>query len=476
MNVFRRLFLSTLLLGLLGVSPLHADTRKGADTPQMTLVPSQGSEVFRSYVLDKIGLEPLGDMKALKDDPQNKLLIVFGDLSVLQDVPRRVGGFLRYGGAVLIATDRSTPHFTVGDFAFQIRGSDIVVPTDSPSAYRGRPDCIFVAPTEAGSPIFKNLKLVATNRPGYLQVDELKVFGVFPSDAAFTRQLPPDPLPFAAGAEIGRGRLLVLSDHSVFINGMLWQTDNDNIFFVRNCIDWLTEGKRRQVLFCEEGQIQSDLQAPLYNLPPPPLPPVEAVISAVNEGLRGLEEEDRFDEILRRVLQGMTPGAWPRVILLFLTLSLAVFGLSRLSLVRQRPEPGAKLVSSLPSDSASAASVLEERQQVMIQEENFWEPARLLARHTLETALNGTAPARNGAAARSVRPSVRTQGGWWNRWRLRRQAYWLWQLAYSPEPQRITSRRLARLRAELDAVKTALANGSLQIVESSHPLEIHSHG
>ena len=70
----------------------------------------------------------------------------------------------------------------------------------------------------------------------------------------------PGPLRFAVGAQLaGGGRLLVLADHSIFINDMMLQTDNDNIPFAFNVVRWLTDagnGQRRtDVLFYDDGQI-----------------------------------------------------------------------------------------------------------------------------------------------------------------------------------------------------------------------------
>jgi len=54
------------------------------------------------------------------------------------------------------------------------------------------------------------------------------------------------------------------ADHSVFINAMLVQNDNQNAVFAYGCVDWLTEnGKRKHVLFINEGHLQSRFDTPL---------------------------------------------------------------------------------------------------------------------------------------------------------------------------------------------------------------------
>jgi hypothetical protein len=52
---------------------------------------------------------------------------------------------------------------------------------------------------------------------------------------------------FAAGGDWGEkgGRILILADHSVFINDMMTPDDNDNLEFASNCLEWLTDGGKR---------------------------------------------------------------------------------------------------------------------------------------------------------------------------------------------------------------------------------------
>src|SRR5262249_22227280 len=73
----------------------------------------------------------------------------------------------------------------------------------------------------------------------------------------------------------GGGRILVLADHSVFINSMLLpqRYPNDNLSFAFNCLDWLMLGpgdeKRKYVMFMEDGRIwqNDDYNLMLQTLP-----------------------------------------------------------------------------------------------------------------------------------------------------------------------------------------------------------------
>ena len=50
--------------------------------------------------------------------------------------------------------------------------------------------------------------------------------------------------------------MLLLPDHSVFINSMMLQNDNANFRFAQNTVRWLTNnGTRRRVLFLDDGDV-----------------------------------------------------------------------------------------------------------------------------------------------------------------------------------------------------------------------------
>ena len=50
--------------------------------------------------------------------------------------------------------------------------------------------------------------------------------------------------------------ILLIPDHSVFINSMMLQTDNGNSRFAQNAVRWLTnDGTRRRVLFLADGEV-----------------------------------------------------------------------------------------------------------------------------------------------------------------------------------------------------------------------------
>src|SRR4029079_11442952 len=123
-----------------------------------------------------------------------------------------------------------------------------------------------------------------------------------------------------------RGGVFVLADHSIFINDMMSQEDNDNPYFAHNVVRWLTEdGKRKELLFYEDGEIVRPFDVPLAYPPAPPMPPLEALVPLFNAAVADLERQNAFNQ----VLLDMTGGPRPilRTIAFILTLGLILFGL-----------------------------------------------------------------------------------------------------------------------------------------------------
>jgi hypothetical protein len=179
-----------------------------------------------------------------------------------------------------------------------------------------------------------------------------------------------------------------------------------------------------------------------------------------------MEEENVFNDMLDSAARGLREEVGDRVVkgtIVMLTLGLLAYGLTRLSQARYREEPGIPSLASALAQTALPGDTPDARHQALVEGGDFWEAGRAMARHVLDSAPGPRSGGPRAGDPRPSRPAVRAEGGWWNRWKLRRQAYALWQLAYRTEPVRISSRRLARLRAELEAFKAALASGSVRI-------------
>jgi hypothetical protein len=477
-------------LGLCALSLLFFSVLPGpARGQQVSRSFGQGTHLFRRLLYD-LHLQPLRSIGELYEEQENKLLIILGETDYLLPLIN-LKDFVEQGGAVLLATDRNCQNL-IQPFGVQVMG-DLVITTEAKFAYKEAADCVFVQPAGKNVPLFENLSVtdnpsrVVTNRPGYLAPApncKLPLLATFPrgcwalDPVIVLARIPVGRrewllreryqnriLPFAVGGEWGPGRILILSDHSVFINAMMWQPDIENFDFTYNCVNWLTEGGRRtQVLFLEEGQVQKTFQIPLKEPPLPPLPPLKAIVETMDKGLGDLERENAFNQAIHQAVTSITgPGEkWVQAVVLMSTAMLALFGLARLSQSRYRPEkiplPAGSDLGRMPA----AASLFEQRRQAMLRERNLWESARALAQQGLESALGPQLRANSPPSMDAALPlELGERGGsWWRRWRLRRRFNRLWQLAYGAEPVRVSPRQLRRLHREIEQMKTAFARSS----------------
>jgi hypothetical protein len=456
------------LAALLGPAP-----GAGAEPPRVPF--GQGTHAF-SRILHDLQMEPLSGPEELRRDPRHTLLIVLGETDVLDRVPGGLREFLERGGAALVATDRAVPT-RLAEFGVTVTGNQVRLPPNNVfTSYHDIEECPMLIPAVGASPAllatpglpgggllgFLN---VATNRPSYLQARRnlpqgLTVLVNLPpacqtTDADGRRRFSPFPLKFGIGGTVGAGRLLVLADHSLFINDMMLQPDNNNIDFTYNCLDWLTAGEepRNRVLFVEEGELQTAFDIPLKEVPLP-LPPEEALVSLADDALARMEQENAFNKLLLDLVPFET--VWVALVLL-LTGLLACYGFYRLSQARHRVDLWAPLLETVLARHAPAQTLMEQRHRALLGRGNLWEPARALVREWFEGV--GAAPAGGSAAG----PPLRAAGSWWRRWALDRKVRRLWRLAYGATPVPVAPQEFARLLASLEEVKAALASGALAL-------------
>ncbi len=431
----------------------------------------QGTQAFRR-LFPKVGFtEPLERVEDLANDPASKLLVVFGDTTVLDRLPHGVDAFLNQGGALLIATDRASQANWTRVLGLRLTGRFVRhLGLGADSWYHG-PDFPYVMAVP-GSPLFAGIDRVATNRPSYLQIigrpggrrEPLRPLAKFVDDCAAERAAPLSAIPgayFAAGDDWGRGRVLVLADHSVFINEMLLRQDErlNNLPFAVHCLNWLHGPSRRsQVLFVDEGGVVTNFQESLAL----PLPPPEALVPLLNSALRGFEEENAFNEALMRLFgpDRLLLGA-----LCLVTLMLVGYGFLRLGKKRHRVDKESPGLAALLARQPTSAAVVEQRHQAMLAEGNLWEAARALARQCLDDALGEDAHAEVSllAAEWGEPPQVHVAGGWWRRWRRGQEVRRLWQLAYDPVPVPVSPGEFTHLTTLVRQVWAELADGTVRI-------------
>lgn len=427
----------------------------------------QGSHGLRAILKQKFKLEPI-DLGAFpwyrSNEPEALLIVVLGDTDFLN----RVGGrelleFVQRGGALLVASDLRSGRGLERAFGVEITGDFLVAREGSASAWRGLTEYPLLGKeTNWRHPIFRNVRTVAANRPSHLAGRgnrRLPTLARFPGDVFWEggRGGVGSEWEFAAGAQVQDGKALVLADHSVFINDMLVQADNDNFFFACNVVDWLTDGgKRKYVLFLENDKPVMDFSATLKEpeLPPIPLPPEGVLIEKGNEIIAAVDAADPFNQFLN---ERVPQVAVLRTLLLLLSLMVLVLVVMRLLRARHRIAATEPLLALCLAEQAPGRPLLARRHEDMRRQDNHWESAHQMARQLFETLPR---PAGSGDAWPQEAP-LKFQGGWWQRRQRRQQVERLWRLALGQAPERITTRDFQRLQDDLRQVRTALANGTV---------------
>jgi hypothetical protein len=443
----------------------------------------------------------LRDWDRLDEAPSKTLLVLLGNPvrrgeSLLDNVPGRLTKFLRDGGAALIATDSRLVHEDLTEVCgYGVQGAKVSawpgndrrhrdvrdglerrVPDDN--LYRGLPGCIIPEALDAVPPLFldplkplERSKLrVATNRPSYLasQGQEASVLARFPRGCYYTdrgylfpRWAPP---PFAVCAEPGDGRVLLLADHSVFLNDMMLegvrQADNDNFAFAFNVVDWLRgkAGQRRRVLFVEDGYVERQLDTPL-EIPEGAIRQALAELAEkVNTVAKGVQEKHARDNTLNRVLiNGIGAGNFYRLLIGAAVVALVVYGGLRLMRAAHRVDLALPLFGNIAGKFRPAGSTLAMRQKSALVGDDLREYAREAAREWF-AALPGC-PEFGEAAM----PHVEARGGWWKRTSLRNEVHRLWRTARGEDQPRMTQTAFQQFVARLDRLQSAVESGDLQI-------------
>jgi hypothetical protein len=448
---------------------------------------AEGTDAFR-LMLKMAGLKPATSREDLLDHPTTGILMALGPAPTVDELAAsgELRRFLDAGGAVLVATDRPTSNELFSVLPARVNGQPISVPRER--SYRGElPDCPLVVEPSllrqvlglTPHQILSGLERpVATNRPSSIDhllpplglVAELDAPGR--RYAIFDRRIEvPNRVMFAAVGEFKqKGRAAVLADHSVFINSMMWQTDNDNIRFAYNIARWLKDDRRTDVLLYYDGEIQSSFDVNL-TYARPPFPPIEALVPLANQVIGEMEQEDLFNRMVldaagghERILRGL---------MLVFTLGLIVQGgywfLNSKFRTELRPAKAAPAAAPVPD--------LERRHQAILARGNLVESAHELAHQTFvavaaesekdelsrvwwERAALGK---RNMQMLRLGPYRVFVSGSWWQREIWLRRVARLWRTA-TGRVRHVSARRLERIVESLRALHDAVADGKIHLV------------
>jgi hypothetical protein len=461
------------------------------DDEQANATKWEGTHVFRR-VLHEMHFTPLEGFHQLDEEPGKTILVILGRLEWLNGFERDwLVKFVEGGGAVLLASDRQT-----GAFNFAIRRFDLhpegrhlamlagvaisgedVFCENQPFVYKDNTSCPILQPVREGEQLFfrdphsdepKQLR-VATNIPSRLILQAERPEGLRP-----VASLPDgsrviqgqrvfqlrSPL-FAVNGTRGKGKFLVLADHSIFINEMMLPDDTGNVEFASHCMAWLRQGgqERDRVLLVEDGEINSEFEVPLEVKPLPELTEedIRRALANMNQVLAELEDKGTFNRLAWDVLRHarLTPRRLGRMLVIGGTVLLMIYLAVRLMRQgRHHAEAGLPSMGRLVRQQTPTAPALIQRQRALLHGGNLWETAREAARIVF---------LRGGAAPGDKPPRITTTGNWWQRWRTRRWARRLWELAFGARPVPVTTRGWDRLLGELRRLEKMLAVGTVTL-------------
>jgi hypothetical protein len=477
----RRAFLPTTfgLVALVALPAAHAQDARRAF--------AEDSHVFRRILFDA-DFAPLHRFHELADDPAHTILIVLGDTDGLAQVPGGLESFVRRGGAVLVATDQPVGDANVRQqiqavsgvvFLRQPRRSDPRKLRDF--CYKGLEFCPFALPLRKGGPeLFVDSQgvalRVATNVPAVLDdpIRDRKLLGKVKPLAQLPEgfghvllrigRFEQEQTLFAVGGDVGDGRVVVLADHSVFINEMMLPENNHNVEFTTNCVTWLSgDGKqRKKVLFVDNGQVRDSFDIPLKYETLPLDKAIAAAVGVADQQLGRLSErlaqpegQAAINSFLRQWLadRRVSTDLFDEVVLIAVTLTLLLFGCYRIGVKgRYRLDQSVPLLARVVEPEAPPRPLWVQRQEALLRTGNLWETARELARQCFASP-----------AALRTPPRIVARGGWWRRWQTRRRVRRLWQLAHSERPVRVSPRRLKSLLAEIEQLKAELRDGTVAV-------------
>ncbi len=460
----------------------------------------EGTHVFRRMLFDK-QFTGVGSFAELKDRPHETILIVLGDLRCLREVPGGLRSFVERGGAVLLASDRAVNEATHADVSQQLLatagatindGTVICLNGEPRRRYQGHDFCPFVFPVAGGGP---NLFVVpgegeplprgvATNLPSFLRPRQrlpgrVQPLAILPDLCAIDPgrdrrkaeglHLFRVPLLFAVGGDLEKGRVLLLADHSLFINQMMLPSDNNNVEFTDNCLNYLSgEGRqRKRVLFVEDGLPRTDFDVPLKSLKLPVREVLgqlwanrQKVAVAIDKEIARREANDEHNTRLLAWLarRGLAPADLARVAVLVGSVLLLLYGAYRIvTRGRYRRDTAVPLMAQAVGMNLSAGALQEQRHQALLRAGNLYDSARQIARQWFG----------NGGLPPGPLPRIVVQGGWWQRRRVRRLIERLWALAYGAAPVAVSAGAYKRLLADLEDLGEEVASGKLVLREAA---------
>lgn len=327
--------------------------------PKIPQIQPFGIDGFR-LMLQQRGLRATPDRvgTALNEKPEETVAVVIGNLKTAAEggglrndgrgIQDQLTNFVRTGGALLVASDlrgqrirkASICNTWVREQQRWLSGKKEM----EQYAYHDFPDCPVVSRFGRGKEpeLFEGVQNLVTNRPGAIRNSD---------QATNVAWLPMSGSPaLMCVKRQGKGKMLFVADHSLFVNEML--VHGDNARFVNNVTEWLCDSEKRQrLVLIHDGNVlhdwtfgESPPSIPLSSLLRAArygslanLPMGDSVLPFLNEAVSRSQQENEFNKALRKGASAMAGGRGVRLGVLALASLLLAWFIGWLIATRWRP-------------------------------------------------------------------------------------------------------------------------------------------
>jgi hypothetical protein len=220
-------------------------------------------------------------------------LLLLGDVPRWADLGIDPSSFIRGGGKLLVASDRSTS-LPLGPSLQILHGP--IRSSREESSYKGNAACPLVTEFRREHPVMSGIEQIALNLPGVFAGGDSAAWGIAYLPRTLDVRLRSRV--WLVGGELDQGRFIASADASIFTNEMIQEADNARL--ADNIVSWLSansKGKAGNVVCLIHGrEVGSLIDERFINGNWVNHQPTKEIL---NELLRGLQEEDVPNAILR---------------------------------------------------------------------------------------------------------------------------------------------------------------------------------
>lgn len=413
-------------------------------------------------MLQQQGMATTQTLATALRNPNETVLVFTGNISTAMQIRGSLTRFVEQGGALLVATDLADADSKSADWIFKSKfryskssfpNKDRLQPTLS--------DCPLVTRLDhrAAPNLFNGVETIAANRPARLaSTGSLVPIASLPTQLRQSRNEP-----LMAISRRDQERLLVIADHSIFINEMLIYADNAQ--FASNVAKWLSAGgKRKWLVVCHNNRLLSEWSftgkppsIPLKNLLKEvkknglsglaDLPIGDALLPVLNQSVVEFERQGGFNKLLHTFVRAKVRRKPLRIPYLIVTLILLSIALRWTLSTRNRPQRWLSFAGSGARNATRLTAAVHEKQ--------FNPYLRTLAREFFAKA-----GVEHFANAKPPRIEVKTPMG---AAAIRADVIRFWELATAATPSKMSQKTFTDLSARLKQLHLLQSQGRLEL-------------